>query len=220
MDVQAVAVPTQEAMTPPTELGMTPDLTGSSEGAPSVRLINVAEFNRLVESGFFAPDEHVELMEGLLVKMSPNSPLHRTTIYRLARALEQCIGERALVFTQSPVDLPAPRTQPEPDIVIAKLSGDEYMTRHPRPADLLLVVEVSNTSLAYDRNNKQRAYAGAGIHEYWIVNLNDQILEVHAEPQMTSGGAIYRSKRTLSSEDEIAPIAFPECRVALKNIFP
>ena len=112
-------------------------------------------------------------------------------------------------------------TEPEPDLVISRESGSEFEDRHPYPADILLLMEVSDSSLSYDRTRKGAVYAQAGIAEYWIWNLVDGQLEVYRDPHApAAGGAVYQTKLTFHRGDSVAPQAFPDFDVAVDDVLP
>ncbi|MEZ4735387.1 MAG: Uma2 family endonuclease [Caldilineaceae bacterium] len=176
------------------------------------------EYHWLIEQGFFQPDDRVELIEGVLVDMSPLHPPHADTVASLTEELVTKVKRRAKVRIQQPITLPEQITEPEPDFVLA-LRTEEYRTKHPLPADVLLVGEVSDSTLAYDRGKRARLYAEAGIQEYWIVNLVDNVLEVYRDPLGSGSNAGYQTKLIYPPDAKIAPLALPNCRLELTTIF-
>ncbi len=193
----------------------------SAEGL-RLRRFTLDEYHRLIESGFFDEDERVELIEGILVYMSPNNPPHIRAIIRLQRVFVTFFArEDVEVRMQGPVSMPELMTEPEPDLVISRESGGDLDARHPYPPDILLLMEVSDSSLAYDRARKGAIYARAGIPEYWIWNLVDGLLEVYRDPQApASGDAVYQTKSTFGRGESVAPLAFPDFEVAVDDIMP
>jgi Uma2 family endonuclease len=193
-----------------------------------LRRFTLDEYHRLIEIGFFDEDERVELLEGILVSMSPNYPPHIRTVIRLQRVFAAFFArEDVEVRMQGPVSIPELMTEPEPDLVISRESGADLderrmpaepddstaltwrsrtidegkivtisqvsqdiqqaeFARHPYPADILVLMEVSDSSLSYDRTRKRAIYAQAGITEYWIWNLVDSSLEVYRDPHTSS----------------------------------
>ncbi len=188
----------------------------------SLRRFTLDEYHHLIDIGFFDEDERVELLEGVLVYMSPNNPPHIRTVLRLFRFLVSQITQEAIeVRAQGPISIPELMTEPEPDLVISKESGGTLDERHPFPADILLLMEVSDSSLAYDRTRKAEIYAQAGIPDYWIWNLVDNSLEVYRDPHAPAiGDALYQTKLTIHSGESIAPLAFPDFEVAVVDIMP
>jgi Uma2 family endonuclease len=191
------------------------------EGLP-LRRFTLDEYHRLIEIGFFDEDERVELLEGVLVSMSPNNPPHIRTVIRLQRVFATFFArEDVEVRIQGSVTIPELMTEPEPDMVISRESGGDLDERHPYPADILLLMEVSDSSLAHDRTRKGAIYAQAGIPDYWIWNLVDDLLEVYRDPHTpASGDAVYLTKSTYRRGESVAPLAFPDCEVAVGDVLP
>ena len=145
------------------------------------RPLTVAEYHRMGEVGILAERDRVELIEGELVAMSPIGSRHAGTVNALNRLIVSAVGERAVVSVQNPIQLDD-RTEPEPDIAVLKPRQDDYRQATPRPDDVLLVIEVADTSVEYDRTVKLPLYAGHGIPEVWIVNLVAAEVEVWRTP--------------------------------------
>ena len=184
------------------------------------RPITRAEFEHLARIGFFGPDEHLELIEGEIVeKMTQNSP-HATAIRRLETVLGRIFGEGFDIRPQLPLAL-GPLSQPEPDIAVVPGSFEDYEAAHPATA--VLVVEVSDTTLAGDRGVKTGLYARAGIGDYWIVNLPDRVLEVYREPTAMPGQPLdhgYRTLTRLLPGDTVAPLAAPDAPIPVSDLLP
>jgi Uma2 family endonuclease len=140
-----------------------------------VRGLKRAEYDRLAELGAFG-DEHVELLYGIVVAMTPKGPPHESVVQRLTRIFSRAFDGHAMVRIGAPLAA-SDGSEPEPDVAVVPL-GD-YDDEHPREA--LLVVEVSQASLTLDLGAKARLYAECGVHEYWVVNLVDDLLEVRTE---------------------------------------
>ena len=147
--------------------------------APAAARYTVERYFRLVDDGLIERDDRVELLEGVVVSMSPQNPPHATTVSKVARALAALVGERGAVRVQLPF-LAGAASVPEPDVAVVPGSEDAYMTTHPTTA--LLVVEVADTSLAQDRLTKAAIYAAAGVPQYLLVNLRDDCVEVFRRP--------------------------------------
>lgn len=175
--------------------------------AQRLRRLRREEYERMVEIGLFE-GEHVELLRGMLVTMSPQGAPHAAKIGRLNMVLVPALVGRAIVRVQCPLALDD--SEPEPDIAVVR-PGD-YETGHPTEA--FLVVEVAETSVHIDRGLKSQLYARAGIPEYWLVNLPEGVVEVHREP---SGGA-YRSVTRHRSGEALRLLAFPDVEVRLDEI--
>jgi Uma2 family endonuclease len=154
--------------------------------------IGAEEYFDLVRHGVVAPDDRVELLEGVIVTMSPQSPRHASAMRRVARALRDALGASAVISVQSPL-VAGHRSVPEPDVAVLPGTDADYDQSHPREA--LLVVEVADSSLVQDRLTKASIYAAAGIPEYWIVNLRDDVVEVFRSPDVAAGA--YGSSSTV-----------------------
>jgi Uma2 family endonuclease len=146
---------------------------------------NVKEYYRMAETGVLRPDARVELLNGQIIDMSPSGPFHGGVTKRLNRFFTNLGKNRWLVAVQDPVQLDE-HSEPEPDLMLLKPAGDDYTTQHPRPEDVYLLIEVADTSLATDRDEKLPLYGRAGIAEVWIVNLIRQAVEVYREPHFTA----------------------------------
>lgn len=155
----------------------------------AARRFNRAEYQRMADAGIFA-GERVELLDGVIVSMSPQSSRHAAVIHRLWRALARELGSEFTVRAQAPVVLGA-SSEPEPDLAVCRADADDYQSAHPTAADLCLVVEVADSSLSYDRGDKGHSYAAAGIPTYWLVNLVSGRLEAFSDPD-TAGGRYAR----------------------------
>jgi Uma2 family endonuclease len=189
------------------------------EPAPETQLaptrFTVEQYFGLVEAGLLAEDDRVELLEGVVVSMSPRTARHDAAVCRVHEALRSGVGDRAVVRVQCTLVLP-PHRAPEPDVTVVPGTLKQYDTRHPTTA--LLVVEVADASLPQDRITKGRMYAAAGVPEYWIVNLRDDQVEVHRAPDPIAG--VYREVRTARPGDELALALLPGVRVAVADLIP
>ncbi|MBN1874811.1 MAG: Uma2 family endonuclease [Anaerolineae bacterium] len=176
------------------------------------RLFTTAEYHAMLQKNILREDDALELIKGEIVTMSPGNARHANCVRRLLSVFTIHFSQQALIDVQNPVQLDA-HSEPQPDIVLLKLRDDLYAT-HPTPEDILLLVEVSDTSVNYDREVKCPLYARAGIQEFWIVNLVEQRLEVYTAP--THHG--YGQQRWLWTEDEISPLAFPDIHLPVSEI--
>jgi Uma2 family endonuclease len=178
------------------------------------------EYHRLADLGFFDDCDRVELIRGEIIQMIAKGTPHSVCGTRLNREMTKLIGDRATARTQEPLPLP-PNSAPEPDYAIVRNRDDDYLSAHPEAEDVLLVIEISDSSLDYDRDVKLKLYAESGIENYWIFNLQESILEVYGEPyQTTQGGFGYRVKRILLPNDAIALPGFPDSALELNKVFP
>lgn len=141
----------------------------------------VADYHRMIAEGLLA-GRQVELIDGQIVDMAPELPIHRATYRRGVKYLERLLQERAVVFSAAPVTLPTDG-EPEPDINIAMPPESRYDYRHPGPDDIYWLIEVSNSTLAYDLGEKAQIYARDEILEYWVIDIKGQQLWVHTDPK-------------------------------------
>ena len=162
---------------------MAPGETGLLTRNPWVarRVLTVAEYHRMGEVGILTERDRVELIEGELIAMSPIGSEHAGTVNALNRLLVQAVGDRGVVAVQNPVRLDD-LSEPQPDFAVLKPRADDYRRATPRSVDVLLIVEVADTSLAYDRDVKRSLYARHGVPEVWIVNLAANEVEVCRAP--------------------------------------
>jgi Uma2 family endonuclease len=145
------------------------------------RCFTVAEYNRMGEVGIFTEDDRVELIEGEIVEMSPIGRRHAACVGRLTNLFSRLPAEKAIVWVQNPVVLDD-YAEPQPDVTLLRRREDFYERALPTPGDVLLIVEVADTTLDYDRQIKVPLYARAGISEVWVVNLVDEQVEVYTRP--------------------------------------
>lgn len=148
---------------------------------------DVAEYHRMAEFGILSEDDRVELVGGEIVEMSPIGSLHQAVVDRLNRLFTSSAGQNYIVRPQGPVRLDE-HNEPQPDLALLRFREDFYEREHPGSGDALLVIEVSESSLEYDRNIKLPLYAGAGIPEVWIVDLAAGEVESHSGPRASTGG--------------------------------
>ncbi|MBN3940940.1 Uma2 family endonuclease [Nostoc sp. NMS9] len=159
----------------------------------------LTEYHRLGELGFFHEYDHIELINGEIIEMASKSTAHETCLRNLLRELSKIVGDRATLQSQAPIAL-LPNSEPEPDFAILQNRDDNYLSGHPQPADVLLVMEVSDSSLGYDQDVKIPLYAKAGIADYWIFNLFDNYLEVYSEAYQNNQGKYgYLNKQIILS---------------------
>lgn len=179
----------------------------------------VQEYHRLAELGFLTEDDHIELIRGELIQMTGNGTAHETCIRRLLRELPVLIQDRATLQCQSPIAI-AFDGEPEPDLAIVQNREDDYESAHPTAADTLLVIEVADSSLVYDRTVKLSLYAEASIPHYWLFNVTDRILETYSEPaQITAGQFGYLNRRIIPKTGVVELPPFPEQVLELGSIF-
>lgn len=186
-------------------------------GAPLTvprRLLNIAEFHRIGEAGVLREDDRIELIEGEMIEMAPIGSRHLAKVNRLARLLSSEIGELAIVSVQNPIALP-PHNEPQPDIALLKPRADDYESALPTADDVLLVVEIADTTLSYDRDAKLPIYARYGIPEVWLVDITGQQLTIHREP----GPKGYNRVLTPERGDTIAPLLCARVTIRLSDLW-
>ena len=148
----------------------------------AAKLLTVSEYNRLGEIGFFAPDARVELIEGEIIEMSPIGSRHAACVELLAEQVRELVKGIFLVRTQNPIVLDD-FSEPQPDVAVLKFRPDRYLNAHPRPSDILILIEVAETTVHFDRHVKVPLYARAGIPEVVLFNLPADRLECFLQPE-------------------------------------
>jgi Uma2 family endonuclease len=196
-----------------------PTLQQEVDREPIPHLWTREEYYRMADIGFFR-NKRVELIEGQVVEMSPMKSPHATGVELVAAALRQVLGSGVFVREQKPLAL-SDLSEPEPDVAVVSGSIRDYAKDHPRTA--LLAVEVSDSTLRFDRQTKSGLYAQAAVREYWILNLVDRCLEVYQSPEQvaeTVNKFQYREKTIYTSEDTVSSLIFPESRIAVIDLLP
>jgi Uma2 family endonuclease len=183
--------------------------------AKSGGLYTSDEYFGLVRKGVLQASDRVELLEGVIVAMSPQNPGHASGTTLAYGALSKAVGTRAVIRIQQPLLL-SRHSVPEPDVAVVPGKPEDYFESHPRTA--LLVIEVADTSLAQDRLSKSRMYAFAGIAEYWVVNLKQKRVEVFRDPKKAT--RTYRSVTTAAVGDVLELVALPKARVRVRDLLP
>ncbi len=167
----------------------------------------------MAEAGILHEDDRVELIEGEIVHMTPIGRRHAACVAELTRLLVPAVGPRALLWPQNPITLPD-ETEPQPDIVLLRPRADRYLQNDAHPADVLLLVEVADTSQRYDRLVKLPLYGRAGVPEVWIVDLPAEVIEVHRHPTPTG----YAQMERIGRGGAVAPAAFPDIALSVDTI--
>lgn len=183
---------------------------------PTRHRLSIDDFERLVAAGILAKDSRVELIEGDLIDMPPIGPGHASVSVRLTRLLVRRAGDDAIVSVTNPMRLP-PWSMPQPDFLLLKPRADDYASGHPGAGDVLLAVEVSDTSLRYDRVTKARVYASHGVHEYWVIEVDTRRLHLFREPVAAEGR--YASTRALEAPFIVEASALPQVSLRSEEIW-
>ena len=184
------------------------------------RKFTIDEYHQLVELGFFNENDRIELIRGEIIEMAPKRAPHSVCNSILFGELYKLLSERANVRGQEPITLPS-NSEPEPDVVIAKKKADNYLSTHPTVEDIILVIEISDSTLQYDRETKLFLYAEAGINNYWIFNLVDRRVEVYSNPFDDRQGKFdYRNKSIILPDESMVIPNFSDVFIDLKKIIP
>lgn len=176
---------------------------------------SVAAYFELLRRGILREDDRVELLDGVIVSEPPCDPPHAAGVEQVAGTLRAAVGDRAAVRTQAPL-VAAPDSVPEPDVAVVPGANADYWSRHPTHA--WLVVEIANSTLQQDRLSKSRIYAGAGIPEYWIVNLRDHCVEVYRSPDPPR--RLYAEQEVAGRGVRLSLAEIPEATVAVADLLP
>jgi len=182
----------------------------------SLAHFSLQHYEHMVEVGAFVGnfEKHVELLRGRIIAMSPIGPPHSVIVSRLTKWSYQVAPlDKVDIVCQGPVRIPISDSEPEPDLVWV-VQGD-YFKRHPEPHEVLLLVEVADSSLCVDRGDKLGVYAEAGIADYWIVNLIDQQIEVYRRP----AGREFQDKSVFRGDSTVSPLALPEATLQPSRLF-
>lgn len=178
------------------------------------RRFTVNEIYAMLAAGVLTEDDRLELIEGELIEMNLIGSRHSSIVKRLIRIFEPQMANRAILSIQDPIRLDG-ENEPVPDAALLRYREDIYEDSHPGPADVLLIIEVSDTTLRFDRQVKSRLYAKFGIPEYWVVDVDARTLEVFREPRDEG----YATSMMLKKPDEtVSPLAFDGLAVRLKDI--
>jgi len=178
------------------------------------RRFSVADYHRMGETGILGEDERLELIDGEIFEMTPIGSPHGGRVNQLNRILTQAVGASAVVAVQNPLVLDQ-RSEPEPDLALLRPRADFYTDSHPRAADVLLLIEVADSSLQTDLNLKVPLYARHGIPEVWVVAIPDRQIQRFAHPEQ----GVYRTRETLELRQPSPLPGLPDCSVDLAALF-
>jgi len=173
----------------------------------------VADYARMRETGILAEDDRVELIDGEVRRMSPIGSRHVAIVNRLNTRIVQQIGDAAIVSIQNPIQL-TDYSEPQPDLALLQPRADFYTAALPRPDDILLIIEVSDTSIDYDRDEKLPRYAAAGIPEVWLIDVDNVIIEQYATPRHGQ----YGTKQTYEMGNSITTSAIPALSLMVAEV--
>jgi len=178
------------------------------------RRFTLEEYHRMGEVGIFHEDDRIELIEGEIVEMSPIGRLHAGTVDRIAHVFSRRLGERTIVRVQNPILFTRLVSEPQPDVTLLVPRPDFYTGAHPEPGDILLVVEVMDSSVAYDRGVKLRLYARAGVAEVWLANVNTRRIEGYRRP----GPEGYAESRVFQEDEPLSIQAFADVTFTVRKL--
>jgi Uma2 family endonuclease len=181
--------------------------------APARHRFTVDEYHRLAEIGILGEDDRVELIEGELIDMLPIGRRHLAAVDTISELLYASLLGRVQIRTQGTVPLGL-RSEPQPDVAVLRRRPDRYANQDATAGDVLLIVEVADSSLAYDRGTKARIYARAGIPDYWVVDLNNSRIFVYRDPSPRG----YRLVSQVTRGETVSPLAFPELSLSVDDI--
>ena len=208
----AAAVPA--AIAPEVDTPAPVDAVAAAGLAREKRKFTVAEYYRMAEVGILHHTERLELLDGEIIVMAPMGERHANGVRRIDRVLHRVLGDAAIISAQCPLRLDD-HSEPEPDIALLRFREDGYIT-HPGPADTLVVMEVSDSSLAFDLGDKARRYAAAGITEMWVMNLPGDCIDRLDQP----GPAGYARHTVFRRGEKISPAALPDLELAVADLLP
>jgi Uma2 family endonuclease len=177
--------------------------------------LSVNDYYRMAAAGILHEDSRVELIEGEIIDMTPIGKSHGGTVKYLTRILTETLGRKAIISVQDPVRL-GDFSEPQPDLMALRPRQDFYRTAHPRTGDVLLLIEVADTTLRYDREVKMPLYARYGVVEAWLVDLENRRLEIFRDPSHQG----YRGIRPAANLVRVPVLALPEIGLNLSDLFP
>jgi Uma2 family endonuclease len=179
---------------------------------PQPRRLSVEIYDAMIANGILTENDNVELLNGAIIEKMPKGTRHTSANTFITRFFYRVIGEQAVIRVQDPILLDD-FSEPEPDVVLAKLPFEKYSLRHPTPEDILLIIEVSDSTLYFDRHEKGLAYARAGIEQYLLVNVENNTIEDYRNPNDDG----YGMKQTYKTGDKFSLLAFPKIEVAVED---
>ncbi len=179
------------------------------------RRFTVQEYHRMARAGILGEDDRVELIEGEIIEMTPVGVRHAACVKRLAASFFGAFSDAATVSVQDPIRL-GRRSEPQPDLALLVRRADFYSSRPPTPTDVLLLVEVADTTAEPDRRAKVPLCARNGIREVWVVDLQQETITVYQDPAPDG----YRTARIARRDEQLAPSAFPDRPLAVADLLP
>lgn len=185
------------------------------EAPVAIRRLTVQDYHQMAKAGIFSSDERVELLDGNLLSMAAKGTAHSSATTKTRRVLERILGDDVQIRVQEPIQLDE-YSEPEPDLAIVVLDPWDYATNHPLPAQVYWLIEIADSSLAFDCGAKAIAYAKASIPEYWVLDVQSRKLHVMRSPHSEG----YQSQEIFTEKMPIAPLEFPDCQVMVQDMLP
>ncbi len=179
------------------------------------KLFSVDEYHRMAEAGIFSEDDRVELIEGEIVEMAAIGNRHILCVREFNNLVTPKLGSAAVIDVQSPLRI-GDYSEPEPDLMLLRRRADSYRSGIPTPEDVLLLVEVADSSLYFDRGTKVPLYARSGVREVWVINLDAEEIEVYRQPSETGYGEV----RSFRQGETLFPEALPDLRLEVSSLLP
>ncbi len=180
----------------------------------NARLISVKDYDEMIRHGILTSDDKVELLNGIIIEKMPKGIKHAAINDLVAEVFREKLGNQVIIRNQNPIVLDD-YSEPEPDLVLAKPPREIYLERHPNPEDILLIIEISDSTLGRDRVTKSLAYAKAGIRQYIVLNVQDNSLEDYRQPAADG----YQSKQTYRTGDSLNLTSFPDIEIKVEDLF-
>ncbi|MEL6461780.1 MAG: Uma2 family endonuclease [Cyanobacteria bacterium J06621_15] len=177
------------------------------------RKFTVEQFHKMAESGILNEDDRVELIRGEIIEMAAIGTKHASCVRRLDKVLHRKLGDKVIISVQNPVGLDD-TSEPQPDVVLLKPREDFYSSAHPQPKDIFLVIEVADSTIKYDREVKIPLYAEESVLEVWLVDINEECLEVYREPVNSK----YQTVEKFSRGESLIIQAFSDVSISLDEI--
>lgn len=194
-----------------------PEKNGTQNWGIKVFKWTQKEYYQMAELGFFQ-GRRVELIEGEIIEMSPMNKPHATAVRKLLSILRTFFSAEYLIDSQLPMSF-SKSSEPEPDVAVIKGKIEDFTKSHPKTAEL--IIEVSDSTLRFDRSAKASLYAQNKIQDYWILNLKDRTLEVYRQPKKDKKlGFIYTENRIFTEDDRVSPLAAPQAKIKIADILP
>ncbi|MDP1606314.1 MAG: Uma2 family endonuclease [Rhodocyclaceae bacterium] len=178
--------------------------------------VTVGNYYKMAEAGIFSADDRVELIDGEIVDKAPTGSHHAGVVKMLVRRFSETIGKHAILSIKDPLHLDT-HSEPEPDLMLLQPRDDFYAAAHPVASDVLLLIEVGDSTARFDREVKLPLYARQGVPEVWLVTLDTRQIEVCRAPLKDADNY---TERTIHSADNIAPRLLPDCLVEVATLFP